>query len=201
MMKRDSFPAARTAAPNPTTRTCTQRGTFSTPSHGVAAWLGLADFEYFAGPQPLCLEARAKTPGIGLTRQAVTDFDVAGAAFLLSAGSERTSPEKLQAAASRAAMRLAMRSRVLGSVRLLTLSDRRQHLKRYCPRFKTLTAPPLSGLCINRMRAHVAGSRRGICHLPSSHELQGTSSASSTVFGLGWPVRWRGIKCLPPPFA
>jgi hypothetical protein len=203
-MKRDSSPAARTAAPNPTTRTCTQRGTSPTHLHGTAAWLGLADFEHsarLAGPQPLCLEARAKTPGIGLARQAATDFGVAGAAFPLSAGSERTSPEKLQAAANRTAMRLAMRSRVFGSVRLLTLSDRRQHLKRYCPRFKTLTAPPFSALCINRMRAHVAGSRRGICHLPSSHELQGISSVSSTAFGLSWPVRWRGIKCLPPPFA
>ena len=196
-MQRNSFPAAL----DPTARTCTQRGMFSTRLHGVVAWLGLADFVRLTGPQSLCPEARAKTPGIGLARQAATGFYVAGAAFPLSADLETTSPEKLQADVSRAAMRPAMRIRIFGSVRLLTLSGRRQHLKRYCPRFKPLTAPLFSAPCINRIHTHAAGNRRSICHLPSSHELQGTSPVSSTVFGLSWPVRWRGIKCLPPPFA
>jgi hypothetical protein len=203
MMKRDFFPSARTVAANPSTRSCTQRGSSSAPLHGVAARLGLADFEHFArltGPQPLCPEARAKTPGIGLARQAATDSDGAGATFPLSAGPKKNSLQKLQAAASRAAMCIPMRSEALGSIRPLTLSDGRQHLKRSRPRSKMQTAPRFSALCPNEMRAHVAGGRREICHLPFSHKLQGISSVSSTVFGLSWPVRWRGIKCLPPPF-
>lgn len=172
-MKRYFLPVAHTAAPEPTARICTQRSTFPTPLHGVVAWPGLADFEHaalLAGPQPLCPEAAAKTLGFGLTREAATDFDAASTVSPLSAGSEKTAAEKLQATSSLASMRIAMQSEASGSMRLLTLSEGRQHLKRYCPRFKTLTTRVLPAPCINKMHAHVA-DRRNVCHLSSSHEL------------------------------
>lgn len=48
-------------------------------------------------------------------------------------------------------------------------------------------------------RAPFVGGRTHIWHLPVSHALPGIFLVGLTAYGWSWPVRWRGIKSLPPP--
>jgi len=67
------------------------------------------------------------------------------------------------------------------------------------PRTGTVIARRVAVACVRKARARVTVSRKEIDRLPNSHALQGIASVGCITFGWSWPVRWRGIKSLPPP--
>lgn len=153
------------------TRIGIQRGTFSAHLCSDAAWLEPEDFESVRLTVPQALQPEAVTKALDIRLARET------------------------------ATRLAVRPATFGSAPLVTLPSSRWRLTRSRPHCEKVPARPLSAFCMHGSRAHVSGGRTNICYLHCSHELQGISLAGFTIFGLSWPVLWRGIKSLSPPFA
>jgi hypothetical protein len=129
-------------------------------------------------------QAATNTTGIRHSREEATVHDVATESPpMCAAGTPETLTNGLSSIASRQAMGRPVCCKALSAARLFTWTHDTQSTNHFRPRFRTVTARPLTSAGGSGFHQRTAAGRKHVGHLPNSLKLLGISLVGLTIFG------------------
>lgn len=202
-MRRDAHPFAGMNATGVAAPRSIQRDVLSVQARGQMARLGPVDSSQvvrWSGSPSSGAMAASKTTRIHHSRE-LASAPVLAAVLPMTcvAGEPKTSSNGLPSIAGLKSRRHPICCKASNAVRLFSLSVDTQNTKLFRPRFGAVVVRSTAGSG-SRLRQQMAVGRESVGHSPGSQELTGVSLVGLTIFGGSWPVRWREIKSLSPPF-